>query len=55
MPRCILRLQTDRNMTAAVQQQVLDFIDDKDAFFDYILFTRVDQEESDTILKEKRL
>lgn len=53
MARCILRLQTDRNMTAAVQQQVLDFIDDKEGFFDYVLFKRIDQEEQDTVLKKK--
>jgi hypothetical protein len=42
-------------MNAAVQQQVLDFIDEKEVFFDMILFQRIDQEESDTILKEKGL
>ena len=40
-------------MNAAVRQQVLDFINDKEAFFDFILFVEITQEESKVILKEK--
>ncbi len=55
MPRCILRLQTDRVMTAAQITAVENFIDDREAFFDYVLFKKIDQEEEDTVLREKGL
>lgn len=53
MPRIILRLQKDGNVTEGVISQIEGFIDDKEEFFDTILFERVDQEEEITILREK--
>ena len=53
MPRIILRLQKDGNVSASVITQIENFIDDKEGFFDYIMFKQIDQEETDTILREK--
>ena len=54
MPRIILRLQKDGVVTPAQVTAIETFIDQKEAFFDYILFKQIDQEEKDTILREKR-
>ena len=53
MPRCILRLQRDGNLTSAQITAIENFLDDKEEFFDYILFKQIDQEEQDTVLREK--
>lgn len=55
MPRIILRLQKDGNVSDAVIAQIETFIDEREDFFDHILFKRIDQEEVDTILREKGL
>ncbi len=53
MPRVILRLQKDGTVSNAVITQIENFIDDKEAFLDYIMFKKIDTEETDTILREK--
>ena len=53
MPRIILRLQADKTVSNAVIEQIESFIDDKEDFFDHILFLKVDTEETTTMLRQK--
>lgn len=53
MKEYILRLQTDRELTAAEVTRVDKLIDTDRDLFDYVMFRRIDQKETDTILREK--